>query len=145
MSDCKNRNAPRSPCGNCPYRKDSPRGLWHPDEFKKLVASDRAVLGSLFLCHKQTGHVCVGWLLNQRERNLPSLALRLALISGRAEAGELAEILRSASDGGHELFESIEDMCSANGVDAGDRPEPERDVREVAARLNAELGSGRSD
>ena len=136
--------APRSPCGNCPYRKDAPREHWHPDEFKKLIASDRSVLGSVFLCHKQNGHVCVGWLLNQRARNVPSLALRLALMSG-PEAKKLNEALRSATDGGHELFDSIEAMCAANGIDAGERPGPECDVHEVVERLNEELGSGRSD
>lgn len=112
----------RAPCGDCPYRLDAPRGLWHRDEFTQLVAKDRDPIGSIYGCHKQNGRGCVGWLLNQRARNLPSIALRLALVRGDDAARELHGCIEEAHDGGHGLFESIESMCRANGVAVEDPP-----------------------
>lgn len=67
------------PCGNCPYRTDSKKKLWHPDEFKKVLDSENDYMGNTFLCHKQNGSICVGWLMDQDKRNLPSIMLRISL------------------------------------------------------------------
>ena len=103
-----------SPCGSCPYRKDAPLGLWHPSEFDNLALTERDTFGSVFACHataKKPEHsVCAGWLLSQREAGVPSLALRMRLM--RDDAAVAA--LKAVTDGGHELYESVQDMIDAN-------------------------------
>lgn len=52
------------PCGSCPYRKDAPAGLWHPEEYSQLPKYDLETFDqphAVFFCHQQTGHVCAGW------------------------------------------------------------------------------------
>lgn len=80
----RNRNltcAPR-PCASCPYRKDVPSGIWHRDEYEKLLTYDgdipeQLMKGGLatFLCHQRDGHLCAGWVAAHGPHNL--LALRL--------------------------------------------------------------------
>jgi hypothetical protein len=67
----------------CPYRKDVPSGIWHPSEYRRLVAydgtiPDQALAGALglFLCHQKDGCLCGGWLATHGPENL--LALRLS-------------------------------------------------------------------
>ena len=74
---------PPKPCGSCPYRRDVPSGLWHPDEYAKLSAFDGAIPDQLhngahgvFMCHQNDGSLCGGWLATHGPENL--LALRLA-------------------------------------------------------------------
>ena len=107
------------PCENCPYRTDAPRQLWHPDEFRKVRASEQdPVMGAMFDCHKgkdrlQAEHrLCVGWLLDQKKRNVPSIQLRLLLMN-KKEASALFERISAR---GLKLFSSIAAMCRANGV-----------------------------
>lgn len=102
------------PCEKCPYRCDAPVGLWSPQEFERLLASDLDPDGVIYGCHKRNGDLCAGWLLDQRERGVPSVALRSRL----AVDPELASGLRDVHDGGHELYDSVEAMCEANGVTA---------------------------
>ncbi len=101
-----------SPCEKCPYRLDAPVGLWSPREFRDLVAADRDPFGALYACHKQNGQVCGGWLANQRERDFPSVALRLRMHFRPEVVGPAT----AAHDGGHPCFPTIEAMCRANGV-----------------------------
>ncbi len=106
-----------SPCESCPYRKDAQLELWHSSEFENLLEHDRNEMdGNLFACHgtknqEQQG-VCAGWLLNQQRRGLPAIQLRLALM--RSE--EAQALLEKVNDGGHELYNSIAEMCAANRV-----------------------------
>ena len=104
----------QSPCGSCPYRKDAPLGLWHPSEFENLAASERHPIGSVFACHataKKPEHsVCAGWLLKQIDAGIPSVALRMTLMHDESAAAALDTV----SDGGHELYESVEEMIDAN-------------------------------
>lgn len=59
--------APR-PCTTCPYRKDTPSGIWHPDEYEKLRRYDDDYPPALeaFLCHQTNATgidtACRGWL-----------------------------------------------------------------------------------
>lgn len=103
-----------SPCGSCPYRTDAPLGLWHPLEFDNLARTERDQFGSVFACHstakKPERSVCAGWLLSQRERGIPSLSLRLMLMRDPSAAA----VLESVSDGGHELYASVQEMIEAN-------------------------------
>lgn len=70
----------KSPCANCPYRKDAPLQLWDKAEFAKLLDKDNEYMGTTYMCHKKNGSVCVGWLIDQDNRNLPSIALRMSLM-----------------------------------------------------------------
>lgn len=99
----------KTPCGNCPYRKDAPLAHWHIEEFQKVLDAEKSQCGSVFLCHKQNGSICVGFLINQIERNLPSIALRLALSNHGVDRHYLDSISCKS-----EMFESVEEMCAAN-------------------------------
>jgi hypothetical protein len=107
----------REPCKSCPYRTDAPAELWSPVEFVNLLATDRTQMGTVYGCHKyrnrkDEAQVCVGWLLDQKRRNIPSIAFRLKLMSDPAAVACLNEASSRVP-----LFESIEDMCEANGVE----------------------------
>lgn len=97
------------PCNNCPYRLDAPLQHWSIDEFKDLMASDNDYMGKVYGCHKNDGHVCVGWLMNQDKRRLPSIALRISLSTNKVTR-EYLDKLHCKSG----LFESIEEMAVAN-------------------------------
>lgn len=113
------------PCGNCPFRKDAPRAHWDQTMYLMLLRIDRecedvgSVMsggGSLFGCHKDKGiptpeaRVCGGWLVNQRERGVPSIQLRVSLSTNpEARAG-----MEAVSNGGHELFATVLELCEAN-------------------------------
>lgn len=106
----------KEPCESCPYRKDARLEFWHPDHFKKLLEDDRVEhgLGSMYACHS-TGKrpepsICAGWLLNQKRRETPNNILRLNIIKNN----EAFRCFEQVTDGGHELYESIEEMVEAN-------------------------------
>lgn len=72
----------RRPCTSCPYRRDVPSGVWHPDEYDKLPGYDGDVLEQfaagatgLFFCHQLSGEVCAGWAGCHDMAN--SLAMRM--------------------------------------------------------------------
>jgi len=71
-----------APCGSCPYRKDVPSGVWHEDEYKKLIQYDGDILDqlkkggtALFMCHQNDGHLCAGWAGCHDTSNLVALRL----------------------------------------------------------------------
>lgn len=67
------------PCGSCPYRRDVPSGVWHPDEYVKLPPYDQPTPlqpAALFMCHQADGRLCAGWT-GCHDMN-ESLAVRLA-------------------------------------------------------------------
>lgn len=107
-----------TPCENCPYRIDAPRGYWHPEEFESVLAAEEREFGGIFACHKhkilpeEKRGLCAGWLLDQKRRNLPSIMLRIKLGSDPS----MLDAFEKVSDGGHAMFDSIESMCIANGV-----------------------------
>lgn len=98
-----------TPCANCPYRKDAPLALWSVDEFKALLASDKDYIGKVYQCHKKDGNVCVGWLMNQEKRRLPSIALRLSLSKNNVTAEYLDQLHCNTP-----MFDTVEEMCRAN-------------------------------
>jgi hypothetical protein len=114
-----------TPCPSCPYRTDAPRGLWHADEFLNLLRSERDQIGAVFGCHEgnklptDQRRLCIGWLLDQRKRRCPSIALRMLLIQ---HEGAL-NVLERAHSRGMKLYPSLQAMCRANGVHVtGDEP-----------------------
>lgn len=105
----------REPCKSCPYRKDAPLAMWDIREFIQVLANDADELrGGVYGCHatrhRQEPSVCAGWLVDQKRRGLPSIQLRLLLLKHTDAVNCLEEV----SDGGHELFASIEEMVRAN-------------------------------
>lgn len=110
----------REPCKTCPYQKDVARSVWHPDEFEKLLRADANPLGgAVFLCHqdgrkpREEQGFCVGWLIDQRERNVPAIQLRIAFLRSRDAVTQLEE---AHAPEGVDLYDSIDEMCRANGI-----------------------------
>lgn len=109
------------PCASCPYRRDARLAYWHEEEFHRLVLNDGdPIMGALYACHGtrrvEKKSVCGGWLLDQRDRGVPSIQLRLRLMRDE----EAVECLETITDGGHERFGSIEEMVRANFPDRYD-------------------------
>lgn len=104
----------KEPCSSCPYRRDAKISRWHPDEFDRLKEMDESTMGAIFGCHATAKcedlSVCAGWLLDQRERGVPSNAMRMALFT----LPEAMEGMKAVGDGGHELYGSIDEMVEAN-------------------------------
>jgi len=78
------------PCASCPYRKDSPSGLWSQEEYDKLLSYDGDIPDQLqndgmavFMCHQKDGSLCAGWVAAHGPTNL--LALRFASAAGSVD------------------------------------------------------------
>lgn len=108
----------KRPCENCPYRIDAPRKLWHRTEFENVLAAEVSDLGTIFSCHKEVAlppekrGFCAGWLLDQKKRAVPSIALRLSLMKD-ADSGPALDAVNGK---GLRLFKTVEAMCAANGI-----------------------------
>lgn len=88
MSDETIRPPAPAPCGSCPYRLDTPSGVWSADEYDKLPEYDGETWEqppSVFLCHQQDGRVCAGWA--DVHGNEDSFGLRVAVASGAMTPG----------------------------------------------------------
>lgn len=102
----------KQPCDNCPYRTDAPLKHWAKEEFINLMQKDKDYFGATFGCHKKDDHVCVGWLIDQDKRNLPSIQLRLSLSQNNVTIAYLDSLFCKVP-----LFKSIKDMVKANYPD----------------------------
>ena len=72
------------PCRFCPYRKDVPSGVWHEEEYQKLLLYSNETMDqptAVFACHNQPDDVCTGWLATglRAEPRRAMLSLRLAM------------------------------------------------------------------
>jgi hypothetical protein len=99
----------KTPCKDCPYRKDAPLQLWDKEEFTDLLKKDRDYLGATYGCHKKDESVCIGWLMNQDKRNIPSIMLRISL-SQKKVTREYLDSLYCKS----EMYDTIEEMALTN-------------------------------
>lgn len=62
----------KSPCGNCPFRKDSQKGWLGEDRIKEILKSDS------FVCHKNNSLQCSGHMhLLGNENAFVDMARRL--------------------------------------------------------------------
>lgn len=73
----------REPCASCPYRRDTPPGIWAAEEYRKLPAWDTQFGGNgVFLCHHtpqiERKTVCRGWLVVHGD----NITARLTAMSG---------------------------------------------------------------
>lgn len=65
-----------NPCSTCPYRKDTPPGIWAREEYEKLPAWDHEMaFAGIFLCHTDSAALCRGWI-EVHERNI---SVRIAM------------------------------------------------------------------
>ncbi len=99
----------KQPCNNCPYRKDAPLQHWHQEEFKKLQEENTMQFGKVYGCHKNDGHICVGYLMLQDQNNLPNINLRMVLLKNNVTRVYLNNLFCKSP-----LFNSIEEMIQAN-------------------------------
>lgn len=86
------------PCGGCPYRLDSPSGLWDPVEYAKLPQYDVDTPyqpPQLFMCHLRDGRVCSGWAGCHDPVQL--LAVRVAAVVGDLDDAALLDVLNYTS------------------------------------------------
>jgi uncharacterized protein DUF6283 len=106
------------PCENCPYRMDAPRRLWHRSEFEGLLEAERSEFGRIYACHKQASlpsrerGFCAGWLLDQKNRGIPYLVLRIELSANAVNVAALEAV----NADGLKMFRTVKAMCRANGV-----------------------------
>lgn len=105
----------RTPCQSCPYRSDTPVGIWDKTEFENLKHQNDRQFGALFGCHNNAGkpceqqEPCAGWLLDQKRNGMPSITLRMTLIQN-ADTRGLFESLDESVD----CYDSVEEMVDAN-------------------------------
>lgn len=129
-------NVPREPCPSCPYRRDCPSGLWHPDEYAKLPRFDEDADDphfAEFLCHHTTPaapSLCRGWLSVHAE----SVAVRLAVVRGHVRAKDVRARVRAA------LF-STGAEAAAHGLRSVARPG--RAARAMIRRLEQKISRRR--
>jgi hypothetical protein len=129
-----------APCGSCPYRRDTPPGVWDASEYLKLREYAGGVdhrdgvphLG-IFLCHQThvLGYetVCRGWLTVEQE----SLAVRLAMCRGDVTPEQVhAEPLVP-------LYATGEEACAAGLAGVG---EPSAAAERVMRQLRRK-GAGK--
>jgi len=99
----------KTPCKNCPYRKDAPKALWSIKEFEDLLESEKSQFGTVYGCHKNNGSACIGWLINQDKRNFPSISLRIDLSKHNVKR-EYLDSLTCKS----EMFDTVAEMAIYN-------------------------------
>lgn len=122
-----------NPCGSCPYRRDSPSGLWHESEYDKLREFDRPTYeqpGGVFVCHQTPERLCAGWVGCHDMDN--ALAIRLGSANGLTP--EDVEAVRDyATD--VPLFGSGEEAYQ-HGMREYENPSPEvkRVVQKIATK-----------
>ena len=83
-----------APCGSCPYRRDVPSGVWAREEYEKLPRYDGPTWAQdpgVFMCHRQDGRLCAGWVACHDRGEL--LAIRLGAASGSIRPEDVEEIL----------------------------------------------------
>lgn len=74
---------PPRPCSDCPYRRDTPTGIWAPEEYRKLPDYQGGTAFAPFHCHQEnvTGvsTLCRGWVSCHQ---FDSVAVRLLVARG---------------------------------------------------------------
>lgn len=108
----------RRPCGNCPFRKEAPIAHWDPREYLRLERIER-LEGNPgqggFACHKDRTkpyadrEMCIGWLLDQKRKGMPAIALRVILIDNPEAISQYEEC---EPDG--EMYSSVSELVRTN-------------------------------
>lgn len=116
----------REPCASCPYRRDTPAGIWAAEEYRKLPAWDDDYQPGVFLCHHtplidcQT--VCRGWIVVHGN----NLTARLTAMTGVELNAENIKLTKSP------LYRSGAEACRAGlrGV-----AKPKTEAKQVIQKL----------
>jgi len=122
------------PCATCPFLMKTKLALWHKSQFEMLKASNANPFGNTFGCHMDVEKEptdrgpCVGWLLDQKRRYVPSLLLRIEL----ASKPEAAEHFERIGEAGPDLYPTIDAMFEAN-------EKADRKLRREAAKEGATI------
>lgn len=119
-----------SPCTSCPYRKDTPPGVWHRSEYTKLPGyDDPQTAYEVFLCHHSATAdrqaVCRGWLTVHAESIAARLGEARGLYTGDQRYAPVKE----------ELYGSGAEACAAGVVKPSQVAPP---AVKVIQRLKAE-------
>jgi len=109
--------APR-PCSTCPYRRDTPSGLWDASEYRKLALYDErpgeTPETALFLCHQTSATgvetACRGWATVHAD----TVAVRLAQARGSLTPAQV----RAEVD--VDLYATGQEACDAGLADIED-------------------------
>lgn len=123
------------PCETCPYRRDVPAAFWSEVEFQKVLAGEASFFGAVFACHKQIAlddgrqALCAGFVLDQKKRGVPSIALRVML--RKPDVAEMFDKVEPPD--GVEMFDDAIEMCRVNleRIEAGDVADPELAARHL--------------
>lgn len=99
----KSKTCAESPCPSCPYRKDTPKGVWAQDHYEMLPQYDgdigeQVTKGAFapFGCHYDNGNLCRGWIDCHGAENL--LSLRLAEVSDEMFTPPKADVYASGAE-----------------------------------------------
>lgn len=129
---------PSHPCANCPYRKDAPLAYWDKSHYLSVAEGEvDGLAGQVFACH---GHIklkpkdrgfCAGWLLDQKERGVPSIPLRL-MLHADDEALAAFKTVKSTVP----MFKTAMDMVKANlsAIAKGINPHKKKKTRASGQR-----------
>ncbi len=97
----------KTPCDECPWRKDMPVGRFPADNYRQLANTAQDLALHTFACHKSAEGqeaICAGYILKQSAHNL---AMRMARHSFEASSP-------------YPLYENFRELAIANGVDSND-------------------------
>lgn len=109
------RAAQPAPCAGaepCPWRRDAPPQQFPAQAYRDSAATSLPGATSLFGCHSSTREhplICAGWLLRGAQHHD---GIQRALADGTLTLPELPA--------GVDLYDSYQDMATANGVDPND-------------------------
>ncbi len=120
----------RAPCQSCPYRRDVPSGIWHAEEYDKILPFDNETWMQpprVFLCHQANGCLCRGWLDTHGSE---LLALRLGCIKGEVDPDAVGKALEEGP--AVPVFDSAA-QAAAHGRKAIKRPG--RKAREMVSKI----------
>lgn len=125
-----------TPCNTCPYRRDTPPGIWAPEEYRKLPDYDQGGLAlAPFHCHQETitgvPTLCRGWVACH---GFDSIALRLLC------SREVLTVEQIEEPCTVELYGSGAEACAAGlaGV-----PRPDAKARRAIDKLARKTSGGK--
>lgn len=123
------------PCQFCPYRRDVPSGIWHADEYAKLIEYDRPTAEQpfrQFACHAQPECVCTGWLVvgMKQPHDKALIALRLFPVDGQDDIACDVPLFDTGTQAA---------LHGLSGLSA-----PSGDAQAAIASLNRQIGKRKS-
>lgn len=106
----------RTPCNECPWRRDAPPGRFPPSRYAALERTCQQRMAPVFACHKTkegSDRACVGYLLRDGDNNIRVRLWQLRTHHGDAAPHE--QVARAALASPVKLYKSFYEMAEANG------------------------------